>query len=144
LANLGPLGDLFDEESQHLNVPQRPIDALKAGKLNEAITAPEASGESFNHASEPYQRSVTANHRIDEVSILYSDVFGIGGALAGSGYQRAWKAAESLLKPCLRYLILLSLSVLYANCEARRVLRSRVAWHSTLSSHHNVIPATRF
>jgi excisionase family DNA binding protein len=35
------------EESQHLNVPQRPIDALKAGKLNEVITAAEASGESF-------------------------------------------------------------------------------------------------
>jgi excisionase family DNA binding protein len=37
----------LDEESQHLNVPQRPIDALKAGKLNEVITAALASGESF-------------------------------------------------------------------------------------------------
>jgi excisionase family DNA binding protein len=35
------------EESQHLNAPQRPIDALKAGKLNEVITAAQASGESF-------------------------------------------------------------------------------------------------
>jgi excisionase family DNA binding protein len=37
----------LDEESQHLNVPQSPIDALKAGKLNEVITAAQASGESF-------------------------------------------------------------------------------------------------
>jgi excisionase family DNA binding protein len=37
----------LDEESQHLNVPQRPIDALKAGKLLEVITAAQASGESF-------------------------------------------------------------------------------------------------
>ena len=37
----------LDEESQHFDVPQRPIDALKAGRLNEVITAAQASGESF-------------------------------------------------------------------------------------------------
>jgi excisionase family DNA binding protein len=37
----------LDEESQHFSVPQRPIDALKAGRLNEVITAAQASGESF-------------------------------------------------------------------------------------------------
>jgi hypothetical protein len=37
----------LDEESQHFDVRQRPIDALKAGKLNEVITAAQASGESF-------------------------------------------------------------------------------------------------
>jgi len=37
----------LDEPSQHFDVPQRPIDALKAGKLEEVITAAQASGESF-------------------------------------------------------------------------------------------------
>ena len=37
----------LNEESQHFDVPQRPIDALKAGRLNEVITAAQASGESF-------------------------------------------------------------------------------------------------
>jgi excisionase family DNA binding protein len=37
----------LDEESQHFDTPQRPIDALKAGKIEEAITAARASGESF-------------------------------------------------------------------------------------------------
>jgi excisionase family DNA binding protein len=37
----------LDEQSQHFDVPQRPIDALKAGKLAQVITAARASGESF-------------------------------------------------------------------------------------------------
>jgi hypothetical protein len=37
----------LDEPSQHFDVPQRPIDALKAGKLAAVISAAQASGESF-------------------------------------------------------------------------------------------------
>jgi excisionase family DNA binding protein len=37
----------LDEESHHFDVPQRPMDALKAGKVEEVITAARASGESF-------------------------------------------------------------------------------------------------
>lgn len=37
----------LDEESPYFEIPQRPIDALKAGKIDEVITAARASGESF-------------------------------------------------------------------------------------------------
>jgi hypothetical protein len=37
----------LDQPPQHFDVPQRPIDALKAGKIEEVITAARASGESF-------------------------------------------------------------------------------------------------
>jgi len=37
----------LSEPSQHFDSPQRPIDALKAGKLEEVIAAARASGETF-------------------------------------------------------------------------------------------------
>jgi hypothetical protein len=37
----------LSEPSQHFDSPQRPIDALKAGKLEEVIAAARASGEAF-------------------------------------------------------------------------------------------------
>ena len=38
----------LSEASQHFDSPQRPIDALKAGKLEEVIAAARASGETFS------------------------------------------------------------------------------------------------
>jgi excisionase family DNA binding protein len=37
----------LDEPSQHFDTPQRPIDVLKAGRIQEVTTAARASGESF-------------------------------------------------------------------------------------------------
>jgi excisionase family DNA binding protein len=37
----------LDEESQHFESPLRPIDALKAGRVEEVVNATRASGESF-------------------------------------------------------------------------------------------------
>jgi hypothetical protein len=40
-------GGFLTEESQLFDSPQRPIDALKAGKTDEVIAAARASGEAF-------------------------------------------------------------------------------------------------
>jgi excisionase family DNA binding protein len=37
----------LDEVSPHFDIPQRPIDALKAGKLEQVLIAARASGEAF-------------------------------------------------------------------------------------------------
>jgi excisionase family DNA binding protein len=37
----------LDEMSPHFDMPQRPIDALKAGKLDQVLNAARASGEAF-------------------------------------------------------------------------------------------------
>jgi hypothetical protein len=32
------------------------------------------------HASEPYRRTVSANHRVDKASVVDPGIFGVGGA----------------------------------------------------------------